>query len=478
MSARNLTNKKELPYIPLGPFQWRIPGIHYRIEKVEFFQGIILGATALSSIPYMTDCLGLPYELAWSCVIIEVFLYMLHGWLGDPVVPGWITPTLPFTLVFLEGFEQGSERIQAMIAVQLLVAFLFIFMGITKLADRFVRLVPASVKGGILLAAPITVIQGQLAEDSQLMIAPVATLVGTFLLAFLSFSPFCEKKRKTIKILDVMAKYGNLFPYLLAMLIGILLKELSYPELELGTIIRIPDFGEIYNTVSIFAVGVPSLSVFLKAIPLALICYVLAFGDFVTSETLVKEAQESRDDEYIDFNSSRSNLISGLRNLILGIFAPFPPLSGPLWVGMTVSVAMRYREGEKAMKSLIGGMSSFRMATFLSVILIPIVSFMKPIMGVGSAITLLFQAYVCARIGMEYCKSNTDKSIAGVMAAVLAFKGSGWALLVGILMNLALSNMDFQKKKLGVPTTEELEAIDQERDRKIKELTCQKSLDV
>ena len=478
MSARNLTNKKELPYIPLGPFQWRIPGVHYRIEKVEFFQGIILGATALSSIPYMTDCLGLPYELAWSCVIIEVFLYMLHGWLGDPVVPGWITPTLPFTLVFLEGFEQGPERIQALIAVQLLVAFLFIFMGITKLADRFVRLVPASVKGGILLAAPITVIQGQLAEGSQLMIAPVATLVGTFLLAFLSFSPFCEKKRKTIKILDVMAKYGNLFPYLLAMLIGILLKELSYPELELGTIIRIPDFGEIFNTVSIFAVGVPSLSVFLKAVPLALICYVLAFGDFVTSETLVKEAQESRNDEHIDFNSSRSNLISGLRNFILGIFAPFPPLAGPLWVGMTVSVAMRYREGEKAMKSLIGGMSSFRMATFLSVILIPIVSFMKPIMGVGSAITLLFQAYVCARIGMEYCKSNTDKSIAGVMAAVLAFKGSGWALLVGILMNLALSNMDFQKKKLGVPTTEELEAIDQERDEKIKELTCQKSFEL
>lgn len=478
MSARNLTNKKELPYIPLGPFQWRIPGIHYLIEKVEFFQGIILGATALSSIPYMTDCLGLPYELAWSCVIIEVFLYMLHGWLGDPVVPGWITPTLPFTLVFLEGFEQGPERIQALIAVQLLVAFLFIFMGITKLADRFVRLVPASVKGGILLAAPITVIQGQLAEGSQLMIAPVATLVGTFLLAFLSFSPFCEKKRKTIKILDVMAKYGNLFPYLLAMLIGILLKELSYPELELGTIIRIPDFGEIFNTVSIFAVGVPSLSVFLKAVPLALICYVLAFGDFVTSETLVKEAQESRNDEHIDFNSSRSNLISGLRNFILGIFAPFPPLAGPLWVGMTVSVAMRYREGEKAMKSLIGGMSSFRMATFLSVILIPIVSFMKPIMGVGSAITLLFQAYVCARIGMEYCKSNTDKSIAGVMAAVLAFKGSGWALLVGILMNLALSNMDFQKKKLGVPTTEELEAIDQERDEKIKELTCQKSFEL
>lgn len=119
MSARRARKSNELPYIPLGPFQWRIPGVHYRVEYVEFFQGLILGATALSSIPYLTDYLGLPYELAWSCVILEVALYMLHGWLGDPVVPGWITPTLPFTLAFISGFEKGPQRIQAMIAVQL-----------------------------------------------------------------------------------------------------------------------------------------------------------------------------------------------------------------------------------------------------------------------------------------------------------------------------------------------------------------------
>ena len=103
---------------------------------------------------------------------------------------------------------------------------------------------------------------------------------------------------------------------------------------------------------------------------------------------------------------------------------------------------------------------SLRMATFLSVILVPIVSFMKPIMGVGSAITLLFQAYVCARIGMEYCKTSTDKSIAGVMAAVLAFKGSGWALVVGFAMNLMLSNMEFQKRKLGLVDTENVDQIE------------------
>lgn len=99
------------------------------------------------------------------------------------------------------------------------------------------------------------------------------------------------------------------------------------------------------------------------------------------------------------------------------------------------------------MDSLIGGMSSFRMATFLSVILIPIVSFMRPIMGVGSAITLLFQAFVCTRIGMEYCKTDTDKSIAGIMAAVLAFRGSAWALLVGFALNIILSNIDYKNIK-------------------------------
>lgn len=442
----NRNNSKELAFIPLGIFKLRIPGIHYKIEQVELLQGLILGATALSSIPYMTEYLGLPYDLAWSCVIIEVALYMLHGWLGDPVVPGWITPSLPFTLAFISGFNMGPERIQALIAVQLLVAFVFIFMGITKLADKFIRSVPASIKGGILLAAPITVIQGQLKTGSQLMTAPVATLVGTLLLAFLSFSPFCEKYKSKYKILDKMVKYGNLFPYLIAMLFGVALNELSKPVLELGTIIRIPDFHGIFTSVSVFSVGFPHLSMFVKALPLALISYVLAFGDFVTSETLVKEAQVGREDEYIDFNSSRSNLISGIRNLILGIFAPFPPLAGPLWVGMMVSVSMRYKEGKKAMKSLIGGVSTFRMATFLSVILVPVVSFMRPIMGVGAAITLLFQAYVCARIGMEYCKTDSDKSIAGIMAAVLAFKGSAWALLVGFALNLILSNMDFQKK--------------------------------
>ena len=441
----SLDVRHELPYIPFGPFKIRLPFFHYKIEKVEFIQGLVLGVTGLSSVPYLMEYLGLPYEIAWSCVIIDVFLYILHGFLGDPVVPGWITPTLPLTIIYLQGYEMGPERIQAMIALQILVGLVFIFMGITKMADRFVHVIPNSIKGGILLAAPITVMAGQLGEGQSFSKYPISIIAGVGLLLLISFSDKYQELRKNSKFLDLIAKYGNLFPYLLAMVVGLIMKEIATPVVTGENMIKLPEFSNIISQISIFGVGVPSFRYFVDALPLALVCYVIAFGDFITSETLIKEASEARKDEIIDFNSSRSNLVSGIRNIILGILAPFPPLSGPLWVGMTVSVSMRYKEGKAAMRSLLGGMAAFRLATFFSVICVPVVMFFKPLFPVGASITLVFQAFVCARIGMDYCKTDRDKMIAGVMAAVLAVRGSAWALGVGIALNILLSNIEVDK---------------------------------
>ena len=414
---------------------------------MNLLQGLVLGVTGLSSVPYLMEYLGLPYEIAWSCVIIDVFLYILHGFLGDPVVPGWITPTLPLTIIYLQGYEMGPERIQAMIALQILVGLVFIFMGITKMADRFVHVIPNSIKGGILLAAPITVMAGQLGEGQSFSKYPISIIAGVGLLLLISFSDKYQELRKNSKFLDLIAKYGNLFPYLLAMVVGLIMKEIATPVVTGENMIKLPEFSNIISQISIFGVGVPSFRYFVDALPLALVCYVIAFGDFITSETLIKEASEARKDEIIDFNSSRSNLVSGIRNIILGILAPFPPLSGPLWVGMTVSVSMRYKEGKAAMRSLLGGMASFRLATFFSVICVPVVMFFKPLFPVGASITLVFQAFVCARIGMDYCKTDRDKMIAGVIAAVLAVRGSAWALGVGIALNILLSNIETNKNK-------------------------------
>ena len=38
-NTRTQRRENELPYIPFGPFQIRLPFIHYKIESVEFIQG-------------------------------------------------------------------------------------------------------------------------------------------------------------------------------------------------------------------------------------------------------------------------------------------------------------------------------------------------------------------------------------------------------------------------------------------------------
>lgn len=429
---------EEQPYINLGLFKLRIPGIHYRLEMSELIQGLIIGTTALSSIAIFTEYFGLSFDVAWGIVIIEVFLYMMHSLLGDPVVPGWITPALPLTLAYISKFEVGQERIQAMMALQILVAIIFIVMGLTKSAGKLLNIVPNSIKGGILLSASISAVFGEFKEGARIETYPYTIIFGFILVTFITFSNVFKKIKQKNNFLNIIASYGTLIPLLLALVFGITIGELPMPNFEIGTFIKFVDFKSIINTTSIFAVGIPSFKLFIDALPLALVIYIIAFGDFVTSETLIKEAVEDRDDEKIDFDSNRSNVISGIRNTILAILAPFPPLSGPLWAGITATIALRYKDGRKAMDSLIGGMGTFRLATFISVILIPIVSIMKPVFPIGIALTLLTQGFICARLAMEFCKTDLDRGVAGFMAVILFTKGAAYGLIAGIILHLLL----------------------------------------
>ena len=102
---------EEQPYISFGIFKVRIPGIHYKIEMPELIQGLIIGTTALSTIAILTEYFGVSFDVAWGIVILEVFLYMLHAFLGDPVVPGWITPAMPLVLAFISKYELLSDMV-------------------------------------------------------------------------------------------------------------------------------------------------------------------------------------------------------------------------------------------------------------------------------------------------------------------------------------------------------------------------------
>ncbi len=444
----------EQPYIPAGIFKIRIPFIHYRWEISECLQAILMCATCLGAIPILEQILGVPYEIAWSMVIINGLLYNLHSLLGDPVVPGWITPAVPLVSAFLTQSQQGPERIKALIALQLMVGLIFLIMGISGMAGKIIGLIPNAIKSGILLGAGFSAIMGEFQTGGRFGKYPITVGIGSLLAYFMLFSILFRKMKDKNKIWHIIGNFGMLPAIIIAVIIGPLSGELPGPKLVLGSIIKIPDISTIIHTLSPFSIGFPTISTFISVIPTAIAVYIIAFGDFVSSEELIREADHVRTDEKIDFNANRSNIISALRNLIEGFVCPYVVLSGPLWAAVTAAVSERYKEGRESMDSIYSGIGTFRWMTFLCVALVPVASFVQPILPAALSLTLIVQGYVCCKIGLGMIKTDMERGIAGVMAAILAIKGASWGLIIGIVIFILLHG-NFKDPKTTEETTKE-----------------------
>ena len=430
---------KEQPYIAAGIFKIRLPFIHYKWEWSEFFQAILMCATCLGAIPVLTEVLGVPYEIAWSMVIINGMGYVLHSVLGDPGVPGWITPSVPLTIAFLSNYVIGPERTQALVALQLEVGIIFLLFGITGMANKVINIVPTSIKSGILLGAGVAAVFGEFKAGGRFGVYPIAITIGVLVAFYLLFSQKFRNLRQKSKFINGLGKYGMLPAIAIAIIVGPIAGELPVPSIVIGTFFRLPDLAGVIAAVSPFSVGFPSMEVFIQAIPMAIMAYIIAFGDFVTSESLVNEAHEARPDEFVDFNANRSNLISAIRNIVQAFISPYTQLSGPLWAAVTASISQRYKDGREAMDSLIGGMGTFRWTTMLAVATVPIVSLVQPVLPVALSLTMLVQGYICTRLAMDMCETEMDKGIAGVMGTIIVAKSAAWGLVVGIILHFLLS---------------------------------------
>ena len=129
----------------------------------------------------------------------------------------------------------------------------------------------------------------------------------------------------------------------------------------------------------------------------------------------------------------------------MSLFGPDVTMCGPLWAAMHVVIIERYKQGKSAMNSIFGGSGSFRWGTNTGLLLLPIVSLVKPILGVALALTLIIQGFVSVRIGVMEAKSQKDIGIAGIIAAVLVAKGATWAFAVGIILVVLLYGKNVYK---------------------------------
>lgn len=464
--------KRELggvqPHIKVGPFNVRIPLIHHEWSWTEMAAAMFLGVaclgagTATTMTTYGLDeaaniaALGLTengaFLMSLTFGILNAICYYLPSLLGDPVVPGWITPALPLTLNYLNGWELPNyatgnvDRIYAMIALQMLVALFFLIMGATGLGRMLVNAVPNSIKAGIVLGAGVTAAVNVF--SARMPKAPITVVIAVLMSYFFLFNPTLARAATKNKWLNWLRNQGVVPAQVFAIVLApFLIGEIAVPQIQWG--ITPFSIGFVLEHFTIFGLGFPAASFFLSAIPMAFTVYIIAFSDFVLAKELVTEASAMRPDETVIFDAGRSNLVSFLRNGIMSLFAPWVPFCGPLWASGLLTITERYKRGYKTLHSYWDGVCTFRAATVISVLILPLVTLIRPAFAIFFGITMGVQAFACGNVGMRMCTTANERGIACVMAGALTFYTPGWALLVGILVWLVVeaSELVFNKKK-------------------------------
>lgn len=432
----------EQPHWPCGPFKIRLPFIHYRWETAEMLQALIMFVVSLGMIPLLQTYLGLPYEVALAYVVVCGVGFMLPALLGVPFVPGWITPGIPVVLLFLGNFEPGPEAIQALFALQFLVFLIFLFLGITRLGTVLVRLIPNSMKGGIIIGAGIAALIGEIDAGGRLANTPVSLVLGSLICLYLMFSVSFQGLTERFPLARKVVNYGMVPGILIAIFVGIATGEYAMPDIQFG--ITAPAFGEMWNYLP-FKVGFPDAQVFMLAVPTAVIAYVIAFGDIIVGQSLMQRADELRTDEVIENNIDRVHLVTAIRNALHAFFAPYPGLAGPLWTAVAATMAERYKYGRHAMESIYSGAGTFWISGFLALFILPLVSFFQPVLPIALSLTLILTGYICLMVGFEQLQNNTERGIAGTMGVVLAVYGAGWGLAAGAVLYILVERTHLLK---------------------------------
>ncbi|WP_308607105.1 hypothetical protein [uncultured Corynebacterium sp.] len=431
------------PHWKMGPFDVRLPFVHYRMEWPDFAQGLFMCVVDLGAIPLMTEALGMPYETALAVVILNGLLYLTHHLLGDPVVPGWITPAIPLLTVYIQTFPEGEQRIWALISFQLMLGIFSLTLGITGWASKVVRLIPSGLRSGIVLGAGIAAIISVFQEDGRFHSFPITITIAVAVAFFLMYSRRFQAMRQKAAGWRFLASLGILPAIFIAVFVAPLAGEAPWPDVEWG--FSKPDFITLWSEYTVFGVGLPPAHMFLTAIPTVLAAYIVVFGDVLQANAVLKEADHVRTDEAVVYSPSRAHLLFGGRNMLMSIIGPDVAMCGPLWAAMHVVIVERYKQGKRAMRTIFGGAGSFRWGTNVGLLLLPITSFVEPILPVGLALTLIIQGFVSVRVGIMESKNQKDLGIAGVTAGVLATQGAAWGFAAGIIMVLVVYGKDMFK---------------------------------
>ena len=442
-----MNNKPHNKGLRWGPFVARIPFIHIRFRAAEFFQGMVIsGATAFAGIPIVMG-MGLTFEEGVAVSLVAGTLIAAGPILfGVPFAPGWVTPAYPIVIgVFATmgyyspvGAEYQIETFQFMAALSIEFTLLVAFLGMTGLSSKIVNNIPNTLKSGIILGAAVAAFYQVFFKefDSKYMEQPVAMTIALAICILTTFSVPFKKLATSNKVFQKISSLGLLPGFVIAATVAYVIGEAT---LNITWGFKFPDVVTLFERTSPFSIGFPPLNMYIDALPLVIIGYILLFGDIITGKAILKDAEKERPDEPLDVDVNKVHLSIAIRNFLGLIANPNFPTQGALWTGVHVVVAERWRKGPKEMPSIFDGLGSYYlMAIPFLYVTLPFVTLMQPLMNIALNLTLVLTGFACAYVALAIPKTNAEMASALLIGLLVAFSGEYvWvALLIGILLSV------------------------------------------
>ena len=451
----------------VGLFRIRLPFIHFRISPPEVVTGLMNACTSYGALAVLISTLGLDPQVAWALVVFETGMYTLNWVLGEPSICGWITPAMSIIVVFLESLDPGVARLQMLTAIELELAIMFIILGFTGLSKKLNTMIPPAVKAGIVLGAGVNAIYVRLVAGGAVDTVTVGCVGGLVVVFMLMFSRRVRKYMETNRFVAILGNYSFLWAVLALLVLGGAAGEFQFNFS--GEIIRVPDFMGLFTTVSPLFIGFATdPMVWVNALPYAVMAWIIAYGDFVTVQQLGLKAV--RDDEYIEFDPNRTNVICGIRNLLLALFAPYPALAGPLSAPYCVATYARYKQsGRQGMDSIYDGSGTNLIFTVIGLFVYPLYEASLAASAALLVVVLCIQGWLCAVIAFDLVRDEMDKGMAGMIAGFVLARGGGVGFVVGVIFYLLMC--DNNKIRDDYAYNKEQQRIeDEETDRQLAAL--------
>ena len=462
-SARREDGAKQ-PCIKIWKFDLRIPFVHYEWEIPEMIQALVVFMTGSAATAYLQDLFGFSFEVALSIIFVHELLYMVNNTLGDALIGGWITPAVPLITAFLLNYEPGPERAYALVGMELMLGLMYVILGATGIANKLIDICPQSLKAGILIGSGFAACAGaygfkSVADGGKgFFMYPISWSIGCTLGIFLLFSNGFGKVKfgSKNKAIQLLTKAGFVPAIIVAGVVAMAIGECELPDFSGVTSFwfnPFPGLNWVWHNFSILGIGLPPAEIIAKDIPMAIMCYVIAFGDIVGGTAFLHDTKRYRQDEYIDISPDRTNMCCGFRNLIEAFFSPTCTMSGPLWSAMTVSVAERYKTGKENMYSIFGGSCTFNTTKWICQLIVPLMALIRPILPLAMAQTLIIQAFGSFYVGMNMARTNVERGVAGITAGAIAIcPNPSYGLFVGIVLCIFIEivNMNREERRANV----------------------------